>query len=115
LVEEHDPIGARVEVAADTGSAAGARPTVEDDRGLAPPVAANLPIHEVAISDVEHAMLVRFDFRVEPSHLRLNSVALLPGRPRERAFWNPSIRALGNEDRPIGEMDHIVVDTAQEE
>jgi hypothetical protein len=70
---------------------------------------------EVAVSHVEHAVLVGVDFRIEPSHLRLNSVALLPGRPRKRAFWNQSIRALGNEDRPIGEMDHIVVDTAQEE
>ena len=68
LIEENDPVGGGIEVAPQTGRAAGARSAVEDDGGLAGRVTAGLPIHLVAVPDVEHAVLVRFDLRVERGH-----------------------------------------------
>jgi hypothetical protein len=41
---------------------------VDDERGLAAGVAADLPVDEVAVAGVEHAVVVRLDRRVEVGH-----------------------------------------------
>jgi hypothetical protein len=50
---------------------------VQDDRGLAVGPAAGLPVHALAIADVEHAELVRLDrgkrLHDRPSYDRLHS------------------------------------------
>jgi hypothetical protein len=38
---------------------------MEYDRGLAVRAAADLPVDEVSVADVEHAVVVRLDFGVE--------------------------------------------------
>jgi hypothetical protein len=41
---------------------------VEDDRGFAVRVAADLPIHQIPVANIEQAMVIRFDFWIEHPH-----------------------------------------------
>ena len=68
LVEQDDAVARRVEVAAEAGGAAGPGPAVHDERGLAVGVAAGLPVDAVAVADVEHALRVRLDLRIQVAH-----------------------------------------------
>jgi hypothetical protein len=61
LVEEHDAVGGRVEVPPQSRPAPRTRAAVHDDGRLTVRVAADFPVHELAVAGVEHAVLVRFD------------------------------------------------------
>ena len=65
LVEEDDPVDVGIEISAHARGTSRAGTAMEDDRGLAARVAADLPIDEVPVADVEHAVVVRLDFGVE--------------------------------------------------
>lgn len=65
LVEEDDAVALGVEEPPGARAAAGARTAVDDERGLALGIAADLPVDEVAVADVEHAVVVRLDGRVQ--------------------------------------------------
>jgi hypothetical protein len=53
LVEQNDAVRLRVELPPLAGRAAGARPAVHHDDGLARGVPADLPIDAVAVADIE--------------------------------------------------------------
>ena len=91
LVEEHDPVGGRVEVAPPAGGAAGAGAAVQHDRRLPGRAPADLPVEAVAVAGPEHAALVRLDLRVE-GHPPLEPE---PARPPGRA----EVDLLGHELR----------------
>ena len=65
LVEEDDPVSVGVEPPPYDRAAARPRPAVHDERGLATGVAADLPVHEMAVADIEHPLLVRLDLRIQ--------------------------------------------------
>ena len=54
-----------------SGPQPGARPAVNDQRRLAVRVAADLPVDEVAVADVEHPVVVRLDRRIQLGHLEI--------------------------------------------
>src|SRR2546426_5497950 len=64
LVEQHDPVRGRIEKSAHARRASRARAAVEEQCRLPLGVATNLPIDEVAVADVEHALVERLDRRV---------------------------------------------------
>ena len=76
LVEQHDAVRRRVEQPAPEGSRAGSRPAVQDDGGLALRVSAGLPVHAVAVADVQRAVLVRLDGEIEPGHVQTPSARI---------------------------------------
>ncbi|CAM5672647.1 hypothetical protein SBADM41S_08610 [Streptomyces badius] len=64
LVEEDHPVAVRVEVPAGAGRAAGPGAAVDHEGRLAVRVAAHLPVHVVAVPDIQHPALVRLDRRI---------------------------------------------------
>jgi hypothetical protein len=86
LVEQHDPIAARVEQAAHARRATRPRTAVEHQRRLARPVAAYLPVQALAVADVEHPVLLRLDARVARRH-RSNPRPAVPGRVDSRTSY----------------------------
>ena len=68
LVEQEDPVALGIEQPAMLGAAAAARPAMQEHGGLAGGVAADLPKDAMAIADVEVAMVVGLDRRVEVAH-----------------------------------------------
>jgi hypothetical protein len=68
LVEQDDPVGAGIEEATYSGRTPRARTAVEDDSGFAIRMAARLPVHQVLIADIEHTVVVWFDFWVKLGH-----------------------------------------------
>ena len=68
LVEQDGAIRRRSEQPAMPVRTAGTGPAVHDQRGLAVRIAARLPIDEVAVANVQHSLLVRFDVRKHSSH-----------------------------------------------
>src|SRR6185503_1853373 len=70
LVEQHDPIGGRIEVAPEPGRAPGAGAAVEDDRRLPVRRPARLPVHELSVAHVEHPAVERLDLRIALAHDR---------------------------------------------
>ncbi len=69
LVEQHDPVGFRIEVATYSCRTTRAGATVEDDSGFAMRVAADLPIDKMSIANIQHPLVVRFDCWVEHCHI----------------------------------------------
>ena len=67
LVEEDGPVGAGIEVAAEACGAPRSGTAVQDDRGLTVGITAGFPVHEVPVSDVEHALLVWRDLGIQAS------------------------------------------------
>jgi hypothetical protein len=61
LVEQNRPVDLRVEQSTLPRRAARPRTAVQDDSGSPVRVATNLPVHEVALADVEHAVVVGLD------------------------------------------------------
>src|SRR5690606_34098863 len=107
LVEQDDPVGGRVEVAPQVRSGPGARTAVQHHRGLAVRVAAGLPVDAVAVTDVQHAVVVRFDRRVSahpgtlmppagPAHV----VSVVPS-PAARAAVRRTSRSISGVSRPV--------------
>ena len=68
LVEQHDAVLRRVEQPTLGRARAAARAAVQEHDGLAVGVARGLPVHLLAVADVEHAGVVRFDLGVEVAH-----------------------------------------------
>src|SRR5213078_4023783 len=68
LVEEHRQVGVRVEERSPPRRAARAGTAVEGNRRLAVGVAAELPVDEIAVADLEEATVEGLDFRV-PGHV----------------------------------------------
>ena len=64
LVEQHDSVRAGVEVSTHTRGTSGAWAAVKDDGGLAVRASADLPVHEMSISNVEHALFIWLDLRI---------------------------------------------------
>jgi hypothetical protein len=81
LVEQHHPVRRGVEEASPPGPGARSRAAVEDDRRLPGRVAADLPMHEVPVADVEQPLLVRLDLRIHELSLR-KTAKEQGGRPR---------------------------------
>jgi hypothetical protein len=69
LVEQHDPVGRGVELAAVVGRAAGTRAAVDHQYRLSAGISADLPVDFVAIADIEQAGVVGFDRRVKGAQL----------------------------------------------
>src|SRR5665647_2403587 len=61
LVEKHDAVLVRVEVAPHAFGAATARTSVQHDDRFAVYSSALLPVQTLAVTDVEHARVVRLD------------------------------------------------------
>ena len=61
LIEQHDPISARIEQPAMPHRAPRTRPSVQHDRGVAARISASLPVHAIAVTNLEHPVRVRFD------------------------------------------------------
>ncbi len=76
LVEQDDPIGGGVEVPPEIGAGPAPRSPVQDQGWLAVRISAGLPVDAVAVADVEHAVVVRFDHRIEAHR---STVARRPG------------------------------------
>jgi len=68
LVEQDDPVRIRVEQPRLPQRAARARTAVQHDRGPAEWVPARLPVQEVALAHIEHAVLVRLDLGVRAAN-----------------------------------------------
>src|SRR6266581_3735522 len=68
LIKQYDPVGAGIEEATYSGRTPRAGTAVEDDSVFVVRIAAGLPVHKVPVADIEHAMVVRFDFWVEHCH-----------------------------------------------
>jgi hypothetical protein len=66
LVEQDHPVAVRVEVAAGVDRAPRPWPAMAHERGLAIWIAADLPVHEVSVTDIEHPLLVRLYRRIKP-------------------------------------------------
>src|SRR5690606_10566222 len=66
LVEQHDPVRARIEEAPHERAAPGARAAMQHDGGLAVRVAAKLAVKLVPVADLEPEPAVGLDLRVEP-------------------------------------------------
>ena len=71
LIEEHDAIRRGVEEPRMPGRAPGARTAVEHHGRFAERVAARLPIHAVAVADVEHPVPVGIDPRIQVHHVEV--------------------------------------------
>jgi hypothetical protein len=65
LVEQDEPVAIRVEVLASPRLAPPPGAAVDEQGGFAVGVAADLPVHAVAVANVEHPMLVGIDRRVQ--------------------------------------------------
>jgi hypothetical protein len=74
LVEQDDPVALRVERAPLAVAAPRAGAAVHDERGLAFRVAADLPVDEVAVADVEQAVVVRLDRGIQATAPLLEGV-----------------------------------------
>jgi hypothetical protein len=61
LIEQNDPIGAWIKGPPRARGAARTRSAVEHERGLAGWISAGLPIDLIPITNIEHAVLVRFN------------------------------------------------------
>ena len=71
LVEEQHVVGGRVEDPTMIRVETAAWSAVEEDGGFAVRVADQFPVDALAVADVEHALLVGLDLRVERSHVDL--------------------------------------------
>ena len=69
LIEQHDAIGAWIEQPSEPGRTTRPRATVKDEGGLAARVATCLPGDEIAISHIQHPVLVWFDLGIQRPHL----------------------------------------------
>src|SRR6185312_7104190 len=79
LVEKDDPIARGIEVPLHAVAAAGTRPAMENEGGLADRISTCLPIDPMPPADIEHAGIMRFNLRVKASHDALS------GRPLPRS------------------------------
>ena len=89
LIEQHGPVAVRID-SAHPRRAPRSRPAVDHQCRLALRVAANLPVHQVPIADVEHPLVIGLEGRVELDHVLVLSahfhspasraVLLLPAR-----------------------------------
>jgi hypothetical protein len=61
---KHEAVGVGIEERPKPGRGARARAAVEDGRRLAARIAAGLPVHAVAVADLEEPLVVRFDFGI---------------------------------------------------
>ena len=68
LFEEHDAVGRGIEESSPVRSTSRARSTVQNYSRLAVGVAALFPVEEVAVADVEPALVVWLGRRMELSH-----------------------------------------------
>jgi hypothetical protein len=68
LVEQHDAINAWIEQPAMPRRTSRAGATVQNDGWLAVRIAAGFPVHAVAIANLEHAAVVRFDRWIQVRH-----------------------------------------------
>ena len=68
LVEQDHPVGVGVEDPPHPRRAARPRAAVEHHRRLALGVAAHLPVDELAVADLQHALIVGLDLGVAPRH-----------------------------------------------
>src|SRR5512132_1041560 len=68
LVEQDRPVDLRVEQPTLPRRAARPRTAVQDDSRPPVRVAAHLPVQEVALADVEHAVVVGLDRGIQPGH-----------------------------------------------
>jgi len=71
LVELHDQVAVRIEVAPTSGTAAGARSAMDNQRRLPARVTACLPVDAVAFAYIEQAFTERFDERIRLHDTRL--------------------------------------------
>jgi hypothetical protein len=69
LIEQHDAIRDRIEQPAVPPRASRPRATVDHNRRLAARVAARLPVHSVAVTDLQHSVLVWLDLWMHIRHL----------------------------------------------
>lgn len=88
-VQKIDPVGAGIEVAAEACGTPRTGAAVQDDRGLTVGTTAGLPVHEVPVADVEHAVLVRLLLRVKPRHAPTPFGG--PGSPSPCPFDEPHV------------------------
>jgi hypothetical protein len=80
LVEEHDPVAVRIEIAAISSAGTRTRAAMNDQCRLAAGITARLPVDVVAVAYVEKAMCVRFDWWI-----RLHTNEVTPqSRPARR-------------------------------
>src|SRR5215475_7779486 len=100
LIEQDDPVAARVKRPAPARRAPGARATVDHQRGHALWVAAGLPVDEVAVTGIEHAGLIRLDRGIRHATSRAHSdrrLAALLVRPSPWSLGRgPDLRRLGD-------------------
>jgi hypothetical protein len=68
LIEEHNAVGVEIEVSAPSRGAARARAAVQDDVRLPVRVAAHLPIDELFVPSLQHAVVMRLDLRIQTGH-----------------------------------------------
>ena len=85
LVEQDDPVPARVEEPPVGRCTTAARSAVQDDRRLARCRTAGLPVDDVAVAHIEHPALGGLDRRVEVGHATGYCAARRPVRSNKRA------------------------------
>jgi hypothetical protein len=68
LIEEHGPVASRIEQLPHSRRDALAGAAVDHHGRLAVRVPAGLPVHEVAVADIEQPLIVRLDRRIELGH-----------------------------------------------
>ena len=68
LIEQHDAIGGRIEQPAMPPRTSRSGTTVQDNGRLTARIAACLPVNEVAVTNLQHAMVVRSDLRIQIRH-----------------------------------------------
>jgi hypothetical protein len=68
LIEKHNAIGMRIEKAACAGRAPRARAAMEHDDRFTAWIATSLPVDEMPVADIEHAMLVWLNFWIAYCH-----------------------------------------------
>ncbi len=82
LVEQHDAVGAGIEIPAPCGRAPGTGTAVEHDGRFAVRVPAHLPVDELPVADIQHAVFVGVDLRIELGHSFLSRPVPAPRSPR---------------------------------
>jgi hypothetical protein len=89
LVEQDHPVAVRVEVAAGVDRAPRPWPAMDHERGLAIWIAADLPVHEVSVTDIEHPLLVRLYRRIKLSPAPTPSVQSSSRQPLSHRASRP--------------------------
>jgi hypothetical protein len=94
LVEQDDPVAIRIEVLASARLASPAGAAVHEQGGFAVGVAAGLPVHAVAVTHVEHPVVVRVDRRVQRLGHVLDPLRV-DNADRRRSGWALLMRNQG--------------------